>query len=347
MLSFEGVEYEESPVWKSSAAVEPLAVDEVGAIDDFSLPYRQTLRWERPSDPPACPTAFLGQVQYPRPGNTSLAWGARVEGQPVGILSIGVGDGEEGADIVHFFVHPDFRRRGIGSALMASAAQLLQGRRVLSASALVIDPETGSSSGEAFAEATGAVCRTRYQRLTLRIEAGSIDSGRDHPGYETLRWRGGVPPEYLPAFAQLSSSLAAEEAARSDSKRAPEKTDGEKIDALYKSLQMWGYRTYVSAVRHVLTGELVAYSSLGLAESHHRHASQWDTIVRPSHRGHGLGASLKRANMSWAMEHEPELTTVTAWNAIGNDAMVHVNESVGFRHDTGGAVWEWNVSGLT
>lgn len=120
--------------------------------------------------------------------------------------------------------------------------------------------------------------------------------------------------------------------------------DDEKVGGLYECLRMWGCRTYPSAVRHRATGESVGYSSLGSADSHRRNAGQWDTIILPSHRGRGLGTVLKQANLAWAEKYEPELATVTTWNAIGNDAMSHVNESFGFRGDAYGAVREWELA---
>ncbi|MEV8457891.1 GNAT family N-acetyltransferase [Streptomyces sp. NPDC052095] len=314
------------------------------AIEDFYLPYRQALARERPSDPPACRTAFLGQMKHPRPGSSVLAWGARVNGRPIGLCAVGISDSEDSADIVHFYVHPEARRTGVGTALFREAARHLTKNGLRKVSAFTTSSEAGSSSGDAFAEAIGFVCRLRYKRLSLQLrEASSTPAEQTASGYQILNWRSGVPGEHRAAFAEMSSRLAEEEAARSDSSRPHEDFDGEKIDALYRSLRTWGYRTYLSTVRHVASNELVGYSSLGLADSHRRHASQWDTIVFPSHRGHALGTILKQANLSWARQYEPELATVTTWNAVGNNAMLHVNESFGFRGDACGAVWELDL----
>ncbi|MEU3459569.1 GNAT family N-acetyltransferase [Streptomyces sp. NPDC006733] len=334
---------------RGDVSITPLDLDGAGELDDFYQPHRQALLAERPWDPPACRTAFLGQLRRPKQGTRSLAWGARYDGHPAGVLAVGMTDGAKGADradIVHLSVHPDVRRRGIGTALLSSAAQHFADTQVRAFDAFVVGSETAPEPGREFAQATGAVSGARYQRLTLHLDARAMDAHKIPPGYAILRWRGGVPPEHVGALAQLSASLAEAEATRSTSERAVEQADADRTDALYRTLRVWGFRMYVSAVRHVATGELVGYSSLGLAASHRRHATQWDTIVRPSHRGHGLGAALKQANMSWAGEHEPELATVTTWNAVGNDAMVRVNEAMGFREDARGALWEWDVAGL-
>jgi GNAT superfamily N-acetyltransferase len=208
--------------------------------------------------------------------------------------------------------------------------------------AFTAGPAEEAGPGDAFADATGAACILRYQRLLLHMgPTGPVSDIGVGAGYELLHWQGGVPAEHRAAFAEMSSRLAVEEAARSGDDQVPEDFDEDKVQELYAALHAWGLRTYLTAVRHRGTGLLVGYSALGMADSHQRRASQWDTIMLPSHRGQGLGAVLKRANLWWTAEHEPELATVATWNAVGNAAILHVNESFGFRVDQSGALREW------
>ncbi|MFD8420898.1 GNAT family N-acetyltransferase [Streptomyces sp. NPDC059466] len=331
---------------KDSVSIEPLGLGEEHTLGEFHRVQREAQAVDLPDGPSSCRKAFLGQMIHPRPGTSVSAWGAWAEGLPVGLCAIGVPEAgrRRTADVVHFAVHPHARRVGIGSRLLATATRHLAGLGVQKISVFTSGPMHGAGPGEAFAEATGAACSLRYQRMSLRMASTEpiaySDSGA---GYELLHWRGGVPTGHREAFAEMSSRLAAEEAARSGGDQVPENFDEDKVQELYSVLHAWGYRTYLTAVRHRRTGLLVGYSALGMADSHQRHASQWDTIVLPGHRGHGLGAVLKRANLSWTAEHEPELATVATWNAVGNAAMLHVNESFGFRADQSGALWEWTL----
>ncbi|NEC92250.1 GNAT family N-acetyltransferase [Streptomyces sp. SID12501] len=329
-----------------SESIEPLRLDEVHTLGGFHRLQQQAQRVDFPNAPSSCRKAFLGQMTHPRPGNSVLAWGARVGGRAVGVCAIGVprADQRRTADVLHFVVHPDVRRRGVGGRLLATATRHLAGLGFQKLTVFTSGPADGAGPGDAFADATGAVRLLRYQRMSLLVgPPRPTTDGEISVGYELLRWRGGVPPKHRAAFAEISSRLAAEETARSSAGQTPEKFDEDKVQALYAALEVWGYRTYLTAVRHRDTGLLVGYSALGMADSHKQHASQWDTIVLPSHRGRGLGAVLKRANLSWTIDHEPELTTVATWNAAGNAAMLHVNESCGFRVDQSGTLREWTL----
>ena len=58
---------------------------------------------------------------------------------------------------------------------------------------------------------------------------------------------------------------------------------------------------------------------------------QWDTLVLPTHRGHGLGLALKVATMQAADDLLEGRRRIITYNAAGNEAMIRVNEALGFR----------------
>jgi GNAT superfamily N-acetyltransferase len=333
-------------------AQEPLVVELLlpggeQAVEQFWSVQQHALATGFPEDPSACRSVFVGQLLHPRPGNEVLAWGAWLGGRPVGICAIGVASAgrPESAEVIHFVVHPDARRRGIARQLLSVAVRHLAGLGLRKVSAFTSGLREGTGPGDAFAGATGASCALRYRRLSLRVTgpgSATAPARRSPAGYQVLHWRDGVPPEHRAAFAVMSSHLAAAEAARSGSQQ-PESYGPEKIEALYVSLRAWGIRTYLTAARHTDTDQLVGYSVLGMTRSHQQHASQWDTIVLPSHRGHGLGAVLKSANLAWTRGHEVRLSTVSTWNAVDNAPMMSLNESLGFRSDAWGTLREWAV----
>ena len=58
---------------------------------------------------------------------------------------------------------------------------------------------------------------------------------------------------------------------------------------------------------------------------------QWDTLVRPAHRGLGLGLALKTAMMHATADLLEGRRRVHTENAASNRHMIAVNETLGFR----------------
>ncbi len=83
--------------------------------------------------------------------------------------------------------------------------------------------------------------------------------------------------------------------------------------------------------RHLGTNTLVAFSQLQVPIAAPELAYQQDTLVLREHRGHGLGATLKAANMLALRTEFPQTRTVRTWNAVENGPMIAVNEALGYR----------------
>jgi len=49
------------------------------------------------------------------------------------------------------------------------------------------------------------------------------------------------------------------------------------------------------------------------------------------HRGHRLGLLLKADMLDWLAETQPQVASIETWNAESNDAMIGVNEMLGYR----------------
>lgn len=77
-------------------------------------------------------------------------------------------------------------------------------------------------------------------------------------------------------------------------------------------------------------GEIVGHTQLVFAADDSE-AYQWDTLVLPTHRGHGLGLALKVYTMHQAADLLEGRRAVTTYNAAVNAPMIRVNEALGFR----------------
>jgi GNAT superfamily N-acetyltransferase len=77
-------------------------------------------------------------------------------------------------------------------------------------------------------------------------------------------------------------------------------------------------------------GEVVGHTQL-LFSADSTNVFQWDTLVLPTHRGHGLGLALKVTTMLEAADLLEGRRRIITYNAAGNEPMIRVNETLGFR----------------
>jgi GNAT superfamily N-acetyltransferase len=92
-------------------------------------------------------------------------------------------------------------------------------------------------------------------------------------------------------------------------------------------------RRYVETVaREVASGVLVGFTTITVSAGDPTLAYQWDTLVLPEHRGHGLGLRLKAANALAVAGAVPTATRIRTWNADDNAHMLAVNTALGYRH---------------
>jgi GNAT superfamily N-acetyltransferase len=294
---------------------------------------------------------------------------ARVDGRVVGrsyaswSLDRGAPEGQ-----VFVEVHPDFRRRGIGRALLERAidAARRSGHGVLHSDFLssVVDsptvdriaklvPPTGFGAiergdpGAEFALAHGFALEQveRLSRLRLPIDARvleeSLATARAAAGdnYDLVWWLGETPDEWLADFALLRTRMSTDtpsgELEVTEELWTPERVrQGDHV----RESSWFGALTI--AARHIPSGTLAGFSELTVPEELDRPASQNDTLVLSEHRGHRLGMLMKAANLELLLEHFPGHPSVLTSNAEENRPMLSVNEALGFEPAAYGGVWE-------
>jgi GNAT superfamily N-acetyltransferase len=248
-------------------------------------------------------------------------------------------------------VLPGVTGRGIGRALAAALEDLVRsaGRRKVLAYASEHDTggerrvaPTGFGSVAAgsrttrFLDANGYRLEqaNRVSRIELPV-AGVAESleaarARSGPDFEVHRWIGSTPERWLADIATLVTRMStdapdagletpedvwtAERVASEDARRAAENPR----------------RLVTSAVEHVPTGRLVAFTEFSVPPERHRAAMQYATLVLPEYRGNGLGMLVKLANLDYLAEASPGHPSVVTFNAEENRHMLAVNEALGF-----------------
>ena len=272
----------------------------------------------------------------------SFGWTAVLDGSAVGAawMRTPLLDNLELAEVaVH--VHPDHRRRGTGSTLLAllESEARARGRRVLmglASWAHDAGPAGSGASGPEFARAAGFdLALTEVQReLRLPVEESVLagladDAARAHPAYTLRSWSGPVPDDLLEGWARLTSTLVTE-APTGDLEVEQEAASTDAVREQEAVIERQG-RTKYNTVALSATGEVVAYSDLATTIHEPGRAYQWGTLVDPAHRGHRLGVAVKVANLQLLQRERPDVRRLTTYNAEVNSHMIGVNEAMGFR----------------
>jgi GNAT superfamily N-acetyltransferase len=320
--------------------------DEAAALSAYEI---RGAGWREitPDMPYESAAHFLSGVSLPTPGFGAERALAYLDGAPVGYLSLDLplldNLDNAGAEV---WVHPEYRRRGVGRALWTFATGRIRalGRKRITAES-VESPEAGG-----FAKAIGAAAALRETRS--RLDVSAIDEGHLNAmladawahagGYRLIRWQGVPPEQYIDHVAYLDSRFLTD-APTGDLEWEPEKIDADRV-RLHE--QRWLARNvgrFHSGMVHEDSDRLVAWTTLSGAADTPTHLWQHITLVDPLHRGHRLGTVAKVENLTYAREHRPALTAIDTWNAKSNEYMLAINRAMGFRAVDSWVEWQQTV----
>lgn len=243
-------------------------------------------------------------------------------------------------------VRPDSWRQGIGSTLLRAAEDLVRASDRTVINGPSDSPEESGGAGAAFARHHGfdlAQVELR-QDLTLPVDPGSTEgepsSSREgeHPAYVIETVWDTLPEEWLEDRAVLARRMSTD-APMGDLDLEEEDWDVERVREQWARARAQGRRSIESVARHLQSGRLVAFTDLQISAATPQLAYQMDTLVLREHRGHGLGLSVKQANLVAVQRDLPQVQTIRTWNARSNEPMLRVNRQIGF--EVTGYTHEW------
>jgi GNAT superfamily N-acetyltransferase len=241
-------------------------------------------------------------------------------------------------------VHASRRRAGVGTALLAHAAERAHrlGRTLLEC-----DAREGSP-GSAFARSLGAREGITEVRRVLRVgtfpaeRLGTLRGKAESAacGYSLLSWEGPAPGDQLEAVAAVYAATAdMPREAGHDAQR----WDAERVRLDERRAAAQGLRRYTVAAQSVASGELAGLSQVGIDPAEPTWGFQELTAVTRPHRGHRLGLLVKVAMLELLAKREPQLTQIITGNADGNEHMIAINAELGYRILDRWPTWEIEV----
>jgi GNAT superfamily N-acetyltransferase len=229
---------------------------------------------------------------------------------------------------VDVFTAPEHRRRGHGAAVVEAIEEIGRDgdRSVLFAEAVweldAVDPVP-----QAFAEGVGFSLDLMDAMRELPLPA-TLPPLRVADGYTIHSWRNVCPEEWVRGYADVRRLLM-EEAPSGDIALENEFWD---VARTREEERVWADQRRTPQVSVAVSddGEVVGHTQL-LFSADSVNVFQWDTLVLPTHRGHGLGLALKVTTMLEAADLLEGRRRIITYNAAGNEPMIRVNKTLGFR----------------
>ena len=251
----------------------------------------------------------LLEVEFPRRDNLHLGW-------------------------TSITVHPDHRRQGHGSAMMA---EMIRRTEAVGRNTLWIGAPKDDEVARTFAERFGftyASHDARRRQVLAEVDPAEVDrlhlQAREAAADYVLE-RGTVPTpdDVLEQLVEVTAAI--NDAPMGDLTFEDEHFDLKRLqdfEAASAGREDVVYRLWA---RHRSTGEIGGHTVVMTNALQPGWAWQADTAVSRDHRGHRLGLLLKIEMMRWLAEDRPDVETIETWNNADNKFMIRVNEVLGYR----------------
>ncbi|WP_205325762.1 GNAT family N-acetyltransferase [Glycomyces sp. YM15] len=312
---------------------------------------RATHAADTPENPAPHRAAFIAGLGYPPPDEDEAHFVAVEDGRVVAMLGIGMPNRAN----LHFAwawinVHPDHRRKGIGSALVD---HFIAYARERGRTELTLDTHMSwegglerSKAGQLFLERHGFKLaltwinrRCAVDALDADTEQALLEKAQAAAGdeYEIISWIGRTPEELVETMARIDSTILAE-VPLGDLELEPETVDAELKNAKADRNEAMGMKMIQTVARYRGSGEVVANTCVIIHDDgEFPDAYQGITIVDKDHRGHRLGLLLKIVNLRLVRENFPHIRAIWTDNADVNAPMIDINVTLGYEIvDAGG-----------
>ncbi|UMG92365.1 GNAT family N-acetyltransferase [Nocardioides sp. TF02-7] len=267
-------------------------------------------------------------------GEPAVPYLARVDDEVVGGGTIAVSE----YDNLHLAwlglqVHPDHRRRGHGSAILAhlEGEVAAMGRTTVGMGGWESEACVAFAARHGYARAHQAINRRQH---LADVDRAELDRRYDEAlpraaDYALERWSLPTPDDRLDDLAEMASAI--NDAPTDDLDIEDEVFSAERMRSYEAACAFRRERGYRVVARHLPTGQLAGQTVVVVQSEHPTRGDQHDTSVVRAHRGHRLGLLLKVELLRWLAEAEPQLEEIDTFNAESNDHMIGVNELLGYR----------------
>ncbi|MFS8477504.1 MAG: GNAT family N-acetyltransferase [Micromonosporaceae bacterium] len=300
-----------------------------------------------PDDPSWQNVKLREYLSVTMPGERRICWiaeespGDAASGRPV----LGMADillfGDTG--VLQVLVHPKARRSSLGRRLLATAITRAHDEGFSSVGVEVV----GGTPAVNFYEANGFRCAYVEIRSVLSLADVNWPALADMTAgigasYRIEYHSGGLPDALIEPYAAAKHMVRDD----ADSDLRPSSYDPDRLRASLATLNARGMRPHLVVAVHEESGTVAGLTEVVTPVQHPTRADQYDTIVVPDHRGHGVAQAIKARMLFELRSAEPALREVQTWNAPDNEFLLKINAELGYRPDREWREYEADIPDL-
>ncbi|MDH6111267.1 mycothiol synthase [Kitasatospora sp. MAP12-15] len=280
-------------------------------------------------DPPLTYEAAIGRLRTPPIEDGSCRfWVGHLEGRLVGSVRVALPEGSNsGIANVEVHVHPELRRRGIGTALLRAAMPaVLDARR----GTVLGQPMKPDSAGAPWVAGLGFEVTHSMVMQVLRIATTPVRLWEVPvpAGYRLAHWTGATPEQFTDSYAVARQAI--QDAPFGRTSYRPTVWTPARIRETDRELADSGVEQRVVVAVDDATDQVVGVHVIHTYP--HRPGVGFinDTSVLAAHRGHGLGRAIKAAMMRRLTDERPDMERVLTTTATTNSYMIGINHALGY-----------------
>jgi len=263
-----------------------------------------------------------------RPFSRRIAWLASDgDGNPVGSAFLRLNSKAAHAHLaeLELAVHPAERRHGVGSELLAVAAE---GGRDNEVRTILADATVGSP-GDHFLADRGFTVGLTLVFARLPLAEAALPTTAEVPGYRLESWPGVVSDQLVQTYAEARTAM--DDAPVGDIDYGPENWDVDRVRHIAKVVERRGEHLLTVAAVEQSAGKIVAFTELVVPADGNGDAQHYGTAVLPEHRGRGLSLWMKAESIRRTRSDFPDLAGLLTDMADTNTAMQRINTTLGYR----------------